>query len=164
MDQALLWGSEHTDLLTGFGIGFASLFILAYPFVVFRSRPRKVQTSDGETVMSMKRAEYYRQDHERRLRERQKICDAFEDSILTLYARGQISESTYNYWHGHFATLSSALDFRHVSLPASELKATLIRRRNGGSYHGIYAPVKLPAVDKEVQRIDAMKLFLSNFR
>lgn len=160
MDQLLLWGSQNYELLTGIGVGFGILFVIAFPFVVYR-RPRIVLS--GEEAM-IKRAEYYRQDHERRLRERQKICDAFEDAILRLYSRNEITESSYTYWHGHFATLTSSIDFRCMQIPANELKVMLKRRRNGGSYHGMYTPVNLPKADKEVQRVDAIQVFLSNFK
>lgn len=160
MDQVLLWGSQNYELLTGIGLGIGILFVIVFPFVVYR-RPRVVQLT-GEAAV-VKRAEYIKQERERRLRERLKISEMFEEGLLILYSRSQISNSAYQYWHGKFKTLACVADFENVKIVnPEELKELLRKRRNGGTYHGIYARVDLPIV-KEV-RVDALEAFISNFK
>jgi len=164
MEQALTWVTENKELLILLGFFSLLLLVCVSPVFILYRKPKKVQTVSGE-MMNLTRAQYEKEDHERRIRERQLVVDGFEDMLLGLFSRGQISESCYKYWHGKLATAITLSDYINQNLSSSPkaLKEALRRRRNGGSYHYIYEPVNIPGRkpgEKEVQPRNELEAFL----
>lgn len=146
MEQAITWVTENRELLILIGFTAALCFVCVYPVIFFRPKAKASIVSGEKEIMIATRAKYERQEHERRLKERQLVVDGFEDMLLGLYSQGKISESCYKYWHGKLATAVTISDYMsgQRALSPDEAKKILKSRRNGGTYHHLYEPVDIP--------------------
>jgi hypothetical protein len=146
----MFFGLERAGVFLSEYGGVVALGALATAGVVsalYYLRPRT--PASGEADMGkVTKAEYVTSSRLRRIRENEKVEEMFLDGLLSLLVKGELSEQGYENWLHRFAHGCDAPDFlRHQSFipPTQEqLKAILKKRRNGGSYHGIYKTPNIP--------------------
>jgi hypothetical protein len=133
--EVLTFLDKYGVLLATFG------FVMLMGVGAYLARPR-------EGMGKMSKEDFKRREQTRKAQERQAVCDMIEEGLLKLHSQGKLSETGYRNWHlrlGHEFNLNDLLPGK---ITAAELKVSLKKRRNGGNYHGIYKPVKLPGERK----------------
>lgn len=145
--------------LSEYGLQIGALFafgLCAYALSYF---PRKVPAK-GETDMgTIVRAEFEKERRVQRIKENNAVEDMIIDGLLQLLVDGQLTDTGYRRWMDKFAVFFGHTDWRRDDpMTPDKLKELLKKRRNGGSYHGIYTPVKFPTgdVQKEMNALEKL--------
>lgn len=151
----LTWIGENADIITL--IAAVALFCSVFcyvPIAILRSR--KVPTSVMGEGMMITRAEWERQHRSKREQQRQDIVDMIEDGLLKLFAEGKLDSVSYVNWHARFAGAFAFEDLLPVKVrDLQELKDMLQKRRNGGTYYGLYKTVDIPGPKPGEQEVHA---------
>ena len=66
------------------------------------------------------------------------------EGLLNLQTKGELSDVGYRNWSLRLGNEFNLTDLMPGKITSKELKEVLKKRRNGGSYYGIYEPVNIP--------------------
>jgi len=150
MEQLSSWVQGNADLLVMTCV--AALFVSSVVYLFHAYSPSKIT---GEGNMNT-RAEWEHQDRSRRLQERQQVIDMFEDGLLKLLTNGKISDVGYKNWRARFAVVLNQEEmFPEIIDDLNRFKDILKKRRNGGTYYGVYKVVKIPGPKPGEQEVHA---------
>lgn len=128
------------DFLSVYGVALGLVlifFLLAY--LMMRKAPGE------EAMKKMTKGEYVLSRRQQKLREHSKIADGIASMLLDLFAKGELTEERYQYWHLRFGTQLALKELLPVKLTHIQLKEAMKKRTS----NGVYKPVKLPGHEEK---------------
>lgn len=114
-----------------------------------------IKTIRGSKMKPKTRKEYEEQDRVKRSQQRQAVSDMVAEGLLHLHSKGKLDADAYRRYAADFGVRYNLPDLLPMKITLPELKASLKKRRNGGSYFGIYEPVKLPG-ERQVSKLELL--------
>jgi hypothetical protein len=156
MNHIQSWVGNVQEFVSVYGVVLGA-FLIATVFILglYVSLPKKVKVPT--LGVGMKKDEYDRQEHERRVTEAKAVAQMIADGLLELQAKGILSDIGYRNWSLRLGNEFNLTDLMPGKISSKELKEVLKKRRNGGTYYGVYKPVNIPGPPKVERKLSKLE-------
>lgn len=110
----------------------------------------------GGKMKPKTRKEFEDSDRLLRSSRRQAVSEMIAEGLLQLHAKGVLDRDAYKRYALDFGVRYNLPDLLPGKVTMPELKVALKKRRNGGSYFGVYNKVKLPGGARTPSKLEML--------